>query len=72
MSSLLIEYPAPKIDAPSVAAGSSLLGRLARLIADEYRIRRAMREMRTLDDRALRDLGLDRGAVEHVARFGRA
>ena len=72
MFSLLIEYPAPKVYVPSAAAGFSLWVRLVRLIANEYRIRRATREMRALDDRTLRDLGLDRGGVEHAARFGRA
>jgi uncharacterized protein YjiS (DUF1127 family) len=72
MSSLLIECSAPKAYAPSVAAGPSRWVRLARRIADEYRIRRATREMRALDDRMLRDLGLDCGDVERAARFGRA
>jgi uncharacterized protein YjiS (DUF1127 family) len=72
MFSLLVEYSAPKVRVPSAAAGSSLWARLGRLIADEYRIRRATREMRALDDRTLRDLGLDRGGVEHAVRFGRA
>ncbi len=72
MSSLLIEASAPKTRAPSGAAGLSRWVRLARRIANEYRIRRATREMRALDDRMLRDVGLDRGGLEHAARFARA
>ena len=41
-------------------------------VASEYRIRRAEREMAALDEPTLRDLGLDRGGLEHAARFGRA
>ena len=72
MFSLLIEHSVPKVRVASAAAGFDPLARLGRLVANEYRVRRATREMRTLDDRALRDLGLDRGVVEHAARFGRA
>ena len=71
MFSLLIEGSA-KTYIPSAAAGPSRWGRLVRLIANEYRIRRATRAMRALDGRALRDLGLDRGGIGHAARFGRA
>ncbi len=42
-----------------------------RAIVDGYRIRRAIVEMRALDDRMLRDLGLNRTGIERAVRFGR-
>ena len=71
MSSLLIGCSALEACA-SGAAGPSRWGRLARRIANEYRIRRAEREMAGLDERTLRDLGLDRSGLRYAARFGRA
>ena len=70
MSSLLIGCSAQETFAPRVV-GPSRWTRLARAIVDAYRIRRAAAEMRSLDDRLLRDLGLDRGGVEYAVRFGR-
>jgi uncharacterized protein YjiS (DUF1127 family) len=72
MSSLLIECSALETYALKATAGPSWRGRLMRLIANEYRIRRGTREMRALDDRMLRDVGLDHGGIECAARFGRA
>jgi uncharacterized protein YjiS (DUF1127 family) len=66
MSNLLIGCSAPERRPPR-AAGPSWWERLARRIANEYRIRRAEREMAALDERTLRDIGL-----EYAARFGRA
>ena len=72
MSSLLIGCSALETSAPRAATGPSWWERLARRIANEYRIRRGTREMRALDDRMLRDVGLDHGGIECAARFGRA
>ena len=66
MSSLLIGCSALERH-PSRAAGPSWWERLARRIANEYRIRRAEREVAALDERTLRDIGL-----EYAARFGRS
>lgn len=33
--------------------------------------RAAIRQLRDLDDKSLRDIGLGRGEIEHVVRFGR-
>jgi uncharacterized protein YjiS (DUF1127 family) len=71
MSSLLIGCSALERHPPR-AAGPSWWGRLARLIANEHRIRQAAREMRALDDRTLHDVGLDHGGIGRAARFGRA
>jgi uncharacterized protein YjiS (DUF1127 family) len=71
MSSLLIGCSALERHPPR-AAGPSWWVRLARLITNEHRIRRTAREMRALDDRMLHDIGLDRGGIGCVARFGRA
>jgi uncharacterized protein YjiS (DUF1127 family) len=58
----------PELVAP---AAPSWWVRLARRIADGRRARRAMRELRGLDDRMLRDLGLGRSGIEYVVWHGR-
>jgi uncharacterized protein YjiS (DUF1127 family) len=40
-------------------------------LAREREIRRSMRELRSLDDRMLHDIGLTRGDIERAVRFGR-
>ena len=70
MSSLLIGCSARETFTPAVARPARW-ARLARAIVDAYRVHRAAAEMRSLDDRLLRDLGLDRGGVEYAVRFGR-
>ena len=45
--------------------------RVARAAVAEYHARRAARHLMGLDDLMLRDIGLDRGGIEHVVRFGR-
>jgi uncharacterized protein YjiS (DUF1127 family) len=73
MSSLSIGCPIPETYPTSEAADAPpWWARLTRLIADEYRVWRGTRELLALDDQMLRDIGLDRGSVEYVARFGRA
>jgi uncharacterized protein YjiS (DUF1127 family) len=37
----------------------------------EVSIRRSIRELDQLDDYALRDIGVDRGAIEYLVRYGR-
>jgi uncharacterized protein YjiS (DUF1127 family) len=34
-------------------------------------IRKDIRKLQNLDDRMLRDIGIDRGEIEHSVRFGR-
>ena len=67
MSSLLIGYSVPETRAPGIAGGPPWWVRLARLVANECRIRRGTRELLALDERTLRDIGL-----EYAARSGRA
>src|SRR3954453_20941261 len=67
MSSLLIGCSALETSAPGAAAGPSWWERLARRVANEYRIRRAGGGGGGLDERTRRDIGL-----ECTARFGRA
>jgi uncharacterized protein YjiS (DUF1127 family) len=45
--------------------------RLYRLAQGEWQHRRAMKELYDLDDRMLRDIGVNRCEVPRVARFGR-
>jgi len=71
MFSLLIEYSAQEVRAAEAVVGPSWWMRLMRAIVDAYRVRRAMAQMRALDDRMLRDLGVNRAGIEHAVRFGR-
>jgi uncharacterized protein YjiS (DUF1127 family) len=50
-----------------VAAARWLAARLAKELA----VRRAMRSLASLDDRMLRDIGLERGQIDHAVRMGR-
>lgn len=61
-SSALID--AGRLIAQGVAA-------LAGALVAELAWRRAVRELRELDDRMPRDIGLRRGDIDHAARFGR-
>jgi uncharacterized protein YjiS (DUF1127 family) len=45
--------------------------RLRRDLADERLLRRAIRELHELDDRALADIGITRGGIEFAVRHGR-
>jgi uncharacterized protein YjiS (DUF1127 family) len=45
--------------------------RLYRLAQAEWQHRRAMKELQDLDDRMLRDIGVNRSEIPGVARFGR-
>jgi uncharacterized protein YjiS (DUF1127 family) len=49
----------------------SFIGRLLARIAEEVRIHRSMRQLASLDEAMLRDIGLDRGGVEDAVRHGR-
>ena len=44
--------------------------RFARGVAAERRWRRAVRELQSLDDRALKDIGVWRGEIEFAVRNG--
>lgn len=45
--------------------------RLFRLAQAEWQRRRAMKELYALDDRMLRDIGINRSEIPGVAQFGR-
>ena len=72
MFSLLVEYSVQGDRAVEAAVDPSWGMRLMRMVVDAWRVRRAMAQMSALDDRMLRDLGLDRAGIEHAVRFGRA
>jgi len=44
---------------------------LAAQLAKELAARRAMHALASLDDRMLRDIGLERGQIDHAVREGR-
>jgi len=52
-------------------AGASPWRRLLGAVADRRRARRAIREPHRLNDKLLRDMGLDRCGVEFAVHFGR-
>lgn len=52
------------------AATGSLLRRLLEKIRFELEVRRSLREVQGFDDKMLRDIGLQRGGIEHALRFG--
>ena len=72
MFNLVVEYSAQDVCVAEAVIGPSWWMRLMRKIVDAYRVRRAMTQMSALDNRMLRDLGLDRAGIEHAVRFGRA
>jgi uncharacterized protein YjiS (DUF1127 family) len=49
----------------------AVAARLLAAVARAHRLRRAARELGGLDDRTLRDIGLDRGEVWRAVRAGR-
>lgn len=71
MVDLSVSCPTREACAPEATAGPSWWTRLARAIADEYRVRRASRELHGLGERMLRDVGLDPGGIPYAVRFGR-
>jgi uncharacterized protein YjiS (DUF1127 family) len=54
-----------------LAPAAGAIERLIAWIRREYRIRRGINELRSLDDYMLSDIGLTRDAIEHAARYGR-
>lgn len=62
------------VPAASMSFAMELLtgpARLFRLAQAEWQHRRSMKELYELDDRMLKDIGVDRSEVPRVARFGR-
>jgi uncharacterized protein YjiS (DUF1127 family) len=49
---------------------TGLLRSLIEKIAFELEVRRSLREIQGFDDKMLRDIGLQRGGIEHALRHG--
>jgi uncharacterized protein YjiS (DUF1127 family) len=47
------------------------MARIAAAMADELRLRRDLRQLRTMDDHMLKDIGLTRADVGSAVRYGR-
>ena len=47
------------------------ISNLIRALAQWQRYRAAVRELSSLDERGLNDIGLNRGTIRQAARFGR-
>ena len=58
--------------ATAKAVHGGWLGKLVAKILTEIEVRRAMRQISAFDDAMLRDIGLDRGGLEHPLRHGAA
>jgi len=58
----------PAFAAPRVAGG--LIRRLIEKVRFELEVRRSLREVQGFDDMMLRDIGLQRGGIEHALRNG--
>jgi len=54
------------------AGRESLIRRLYRAARHELQMRRAIREVNSLDERTLIDIGMVAGSTEHAVRRGRA
>ncbi len=52
------------------AVTGGLLRRLLEKIRFELEVRRSLREVQGFDDKMLRDIGLQRGGIEHALRHG--
>jgi uncharacterized protein YjiS (DUF1127 family) len=63
----------PGATQPRPATGGVLAApwRLAKAILTELAARRAAQSLDSLDDRMLRDIGIDRGQIGYAARYGR-
>ncbi len=55
---------------PHRATATGLLVHLIEKIRFELDVRRSLREIQTFDDKMLRDIGLQRGGIEHALRNG--
>ncbi|HET6520217.1 MAG TPA: DUF1127 domain-containing protein [Geminicoccaceae bacterium] len=62
---------APIRDARRGVPLAGAFSRLAAAIVRELRIRRAERELMTMDEYMLRDIGVARDEIGHAVRFGR-
>jgi uncharacterized protein YjiS (DUF1127 family) len=58
----------PTYGARQVAGG--LIRRLIEKVRFELEVRRSLREVQGFDDKMLRDIGLQRGGIEHALRNG--
>jgi len=69
-----VSYPIP-VQGGSLARPTAfvtqMIVRVTVTIVGELRQRRAMRELRELDDRMLADIGIGRADIEPAARLGR-
>lgn len=66
------DAPATSYLSDSSRGSASPLARLLAWLRAERRIRAGIRDLEALDDHALRDIGLTRAEIAHVARAGRS
>jgi uncharacterized protein YjiS (DUF1127 family) len=67
----VVQSETPRVDPPGWSASiASLWGELRSRISRQRARRLTIAELCALDDRSLRDIGLCRGDIEHIARHG--
>ena len=72
MSGSIIAFPSSNVLRPP--AGPAMRDRVRQLLASfaqEWRLRRDLAELQSMDARALHDIGLTRGSLESAVRNGR-
>lgn len=61
----------PLAQRPDLAAARAVPWRMLKAILAELAARRAADRLAGLDDRMLRDIGIERGQIQHATRHGR-
>lgn len=64
-------WPQTQRSAEAAGASKGVIGRLVTTVSAELAARRATRALASMDERMLRDIGIDRDQIWYAARHGR-